>query len=67
MVEVIQIGESKPALQFRVAVSPNEWQKSTRKKSTTTTSEKSERYRRYFQGLLDDLREAHKFTGARKG
>ena len=31
VVEVIQIGDSKPALQFRVAVSPNEWQKSARK------------------------------------
>jgi len=67
VVEVIRIGDSKPALQFRVAVSPNEWQKSARQKSTTTTSEKSERYRQYFQGLLDDLRETYKFTGARKG
>lgn len=66
VVEVIRIGDSKPALQFRVAVWPNEWQKSAKKKSTTTTSERSERYRQYFQDLLDDLRENHKFTGARK-
>lgn len=67
VVEVIRIGTSKPALQFRVAVSPNEWQKSTKKQSSTTTSEKSERYRQYFQKLLDDLRQTHKFTSARKG
>ena len=27
VIEVLQIGDSKPALQFRVVVSPNEWQK----------------------------------------
>lgn len=66
VVEVIRIGDSKPALQFRVAVSPNEWQKSTRNKSVTATSEKSELYRGYFQTLIDELRETHQFTGARK-
>jgi len=66
VVEVIRIGESKPALQFRVAVSPNEWQKSKKKQSTTTTSEKSELYRQYFQRLLDELRQTHHFTSARK-
>ena len=67
VVEIIQIGDSKPALQFRVVVSPNEWQKSARNKTNSTTSEKSERYRDYFQSLIDDLRENHRFTGARKG
>lgn len=62
LVEVIRIGVSKPALQFRVVVSPNEWQKSKK-----TLSEKSELYRQYFQGLLDELRETHNFTSARKG
>jgi len=67
VVEVIRVGNSKPALQFRVVVSPNEWQKSARNKTSSTTSEKSERYRSYFQSLIDDLRENHRFTGARKG
>jgi len=66
VVEVIRIDESKPALQFRVAVSPNEWQKSKKQQSTTTGSERSELYRQYFQDLLDELREAHHFTSARK-
>jgi len=67
VVEVVRIGASNPALQFRVAVSPNEWQKTTKKQTSTATSEKSEKYRQYFQRLLDDLRDTHKFTGARAG
>lgn len=67
VIEIIRIGVSKPALQFRVAVSPNEWQKSKKKQSTGATSEKSEMYREYFQELLDELREKYHFTSARKG
>lgn len=67
VIEIIRIGDSKPALQFRVTVSPNEWQKSKKRQSTTPTSEKSELYRTYFQGLLDELREKHRFTSAKKG
>jgi len=67
VVEILKIGESRPALQFKVVVSPNEWQKSRKKQSSTATSEKAERYREYFQGLLDELREVHKFTSAKKG
>ena len=67
VVEVIRIGESRPALQFKVVVSPNEWQKSKKKQSNIATSEKSEKYRAYFQELIDDLREIHHFTSAKKG
>ena len=67
VVEVIKIGDSRPALQFKVIVSPNEWQKSKKKQSNTASSEKSERYREYFQDLLDTLREAYRFTSAKKG
>ncbi len=66
VVEIIRIGNSRPALQFRVAVSPNEWQKSKKKQSTAASSEKSELYRTYFQDLLDELRTKHHFTAARK-
>ena len=66
VVEIIKIGDSKPALQFRVVVFPNEWQKERKKKSSGQTSEKSELYRAYFQDLLDELREKHRFTSARK-
>lgn len=67
VVEVIRIGDSKPALQFRVIVSPNEWQKTAKKQSSSSASGRSEVYRQYFQALLDDLRENHRFTGARVG
>jgi len=67
VVEVIKIGESRPALQFKVIVSPNEWQKSKKKQSNNASSEKSEKYRKYFQGLIDDLRENYHFTSAKKG
>ena len=66
-IEVIKIGESRPALQFKVIVSPNEWQKTKKKQSNNASSEKSEKYRKYFQGLIDDLRENHHFTSAKKG
>ncbi len=66
-IEIIKIGNSKPALQFKVAVSPNEWQKNRKKESSTQVSERSELYRTYFQELIDELREKHKFTSARKG
>jgi hypothetical protein len=66
-IEIIRIGDSKPALQFKVAVSPNEWQKNRKKDPTAQGSERSELYRAYFQELIDELREKHKFTSARKG
>ncbi len=67
VIEVLQIGDSKPALQFRVVVSPNEWQKTTKKQSSSKESGRSELYRQYFQRLLDDLRENYQFTGAKVG
>lgn len=67
VIEIIRVGQSKPAIQFRVVVSPNEWQKASKKQSVEATSERSEKYRQYFQVLIDDLREQHRFTAARKG
>ena len=62
VVEVLQIDDSKPAFNFKPIVFPNEWQKSRRQKISTTTSAKGEKYRVYFQELIDDLRENHQFT-----
>ena len=64
VVEVIKIGESRPALQFKVIASPNEWRKSKKPPSNNLLSEK---YRNYFQELIDDLREKYHFTSAKKG
>jgi len=65
VIEVIQIDDSKPAYNFKPVVFPNEFQKSKRSQKTTQTSTKSEAYRNFFQGVIDDLREIHKYTSAR--
>jgi hypothetical protein len=67
VVEVFQIDDSKPAFKFKPIVFPNEWQKNKRQSSTGTSSPRAEAYRKYFQELIDELREKYKFTGARIG
>ena len=62
--EVWKIEESRPAPHFRVVSAPNDWQKQARRDSTP--SELGEKYREFFQSLIDILREEHQFTNARK-
>lgn len=62
--EVLQIDESRPAFNFKPVVLPNEWQKSTKRNSRSTSS-RGEKYRNYFQMLIDELREQYKFTKLR--
>lgn len=64
-VELLQIDDSKPAYDFKPVVFPNEWQKAKRSQAAGRVSTKGEAYRQYYQPLIDELREKHKFTGAR--
>ena len=66
-VEVVQIDQSRPAVLFKPVVSPNEWQQAARETADRQASPRGEAYRRYFQVMIDELREKHKFTGARAG
>jgi hypothetical protein len=66
-VEVFKIDDSKPAYSFKPVVFPNEWQKSKKRQVNANVSSKGEAYRNYFQSLIDELREEHRFTNARIG
>ena len=66
VIEVIKIDESKPAYIFKAVVAPSEWQKS-RKRQAGAITEKGEMYRTYFQKLIDELREVHRYTNAKVG
>jgi len=67
VVEVIQIDDSRPAFRFKPVVFPNEWQRAVRDSAERESSPRAESYRRFFQALIDELREKHRFTGARIG
>ena len=70
-VELWRIGGSLPAPHFNVVATPNGWRKVAARRTNNTesrgTTERSERYRSFFQALIDTLREKHQFTNARKG
>ena len=61
----IRIDESKPAFVLTVVSMPSEAAVSV--EISPAPSETKEKYRTYFQGLIDELREVHKFTNARAG
>ena len=68
-VELWKIADSPPAVNFKLVVTPNDWRKRTisQARATRKVSEQNERFRTFFQDLVDTLREEHRFTNRRKG
>ena len=67
VVEVWKIDDSRPAPNFDLVVTPNEWRKeSISRTKDGVPPEKREKYRAFFQSLIDTLREEHRFTNAKK-
>ena len=68
-VELWKIEDSRPAVNFKLVATPNEWRKQTisNVRAVGSSSPREERYRGFFQKLLDTLREDHNVTNARKG
>ncbi len=70
VVELWRIGDSLPAPHFNLVATPNEWRARNgagRRNEPSVLPDRSERYRKFFQALIDTLREEYKFTNARKG
>lgn len=67
-VEAWKIDESKPAPYFNLVATPNDWRKEAVKRSRgeRPISGRQERYRSFFQQLIDTLREEHRFTNDRR-
>lgn len=63
--EVIRISGSPPAVVFKLVASPNAWAKTASASASKTVSDKSIAYQDFFQGVMDELREKHKFTNAK--
>lgn len=66
VIELVQIDDSKPAVNFRVVASPNKWTRATRSADAAgEATDKQLAYRQFFQRLIDELRDKHRFTNAR--
>ena len=69
-VELWRIGDSPPAPHFKLTATPNGWRKEAARRTEsgqTGVSARNEKYRSFFQSLVDTLREDHKFTNAQRG
>ena len=53
--KLIRIDDSRPAPCFRPVVLPNEWGRDSRLSAGRNLSPRQERYRQYFQSLIDEL------------
>ncbi len=61
--EVIKIDDSRPALQLKLVIVPNDWSSN----QNSEPSERAKKYKAFFQRLIDIMREEHHFTSSRKG
>ena len=69
-VELWKIDDSRPAVNFNLISTPNEWRREGANAvmvSSRGASERSERYRAFWQSIIDPLREDHNFTYSRVG
>lgn len=66
-IEVIRIDESRPVLLFKIIESPSKNINSTMSKSSLGLTDTQESYQKYFQSLIDVLREKYNFTNAKVG
>jgi Domain of unknown function (DUF4268) len=67
-VELLQVDNSKPALNFKLIAAPNEWRRSSsRTRAREGVTDKGAAYQKFFQALIDELRERHHFTNAHAG
>ena len=67
-VELWQIDNSRPAVNFNLVATPNEWRRETARnvRRPSNVSEKRQRYREFYQELIDQLRVEHGYTNLRK-
>lgn len=63
--EVVRIGESRPAVVFRLAASPNAWTKTVASVGRSENSARAGAYQSFFQLVVDELREKYRFTNSR--
>jgi hypothetical protein len=63
--ELVRIGSSLPAVVFNLAASPNVWAKSASTAIRSANSDKMMAYQNFFQPLIDELRDTHRFTNAK--
>lgn len=61
-VEVLRIGDSAPAVRFKPVVVPPEWENA----SPALAEGRLGQYQAFFQTVMDELRDRHNFTAARK-
>lgn len=63
-VELWKIDDSRPAPNFNLVATPNEWRKQTIRQSVRVSRRRGKRkkYQEFFQKIIDPLREEHSFT-----